>query len=137
MTSRKRTKKERKAEAAAQAAAQAERERPWWMTVAGWGEDRACCNHGCRIVPAVVHPVSRFMGEIMPKSSIFYAADKVLQHHRDVWADATHREIQMAIRIMVTMGTNLILNDLYLEIDRNCAIQSQRNCAHYILQLEQ
>ena len=77
------------------------------------------------------------MGKIMPKSSIFYAADKVLQYHRDVWADVTHREIQMAIGIMVTMGTNLILNDLYLKIDRKCAIQSQRNCAYYILQLKQ
>jgi hypothetical protein len=77
------------------------------------------------------------MGEIMLKSSIFYATDKVLQHHRNVWVDATHCEIQMAIGIMVTMGTNLTLNNLYLKIDRKCAIQLQRNCAYYILQLEQ
>ena len=65
LPSRKRTKvKERKAKAEAQAASHAESERPWWMIVAGWAEGRAC------------HPVSRFMDEIMSKSSKFYAIEQ-------------------------------------------------------------
>ena len=59
--------------------------------------------------------------------------NKVLQHHRDVWTDASHRE--MAIH----HGDDVDKPHIERPVSRhrNWAIQSQRNYAYYILQLEQ
>jgi len=75
------------------------------------------CSHGCPIIPAPGHVVSRFMSALLgyeckmdALKTPYHIADSLsftFKQHPEVWDDATLRN--MARGIVLTMGTNLVL----------------------------
>ena len=117
MPSRKRNKgKERKAKKAEKDKLQEDELRASWeLWVHGpcrEGEER--CNHGLQfsVLPAF-HAVTKFMNTFMEglnsgDLAIHSIIKITVEKHPDVWTDAGHR--QMVSDILLTMGTNMILN---------------------------
>ena len=87
------------------------------------------CNHGY-VIPASGHAVHIFMNsfeEAMLSGAMLEHITKTFQQHREVWQDATMRD--MAISIISSIGTNFILED----IDQ---IETARGVAMGIILLE-
>ena len=103
MPSRKRNKgKERKAKKEASC---------WWRRIAQ-PAPAASCNHGCPQLPPRDHPVSRFMATLEArygrKIALVALLENLFTTHPEVWKNDEHR--QMAIDILLSMGTNTILS---------------------------
>lgn len=120
MTSRKRNKgKERKAKKDAARLG-------WWKK---WIPEGAC-THGCVVVPPPGHAVSRFMNSFAPKMTygaveIFDTASVMMStfdKHPEVWSNAEYQ--QMAINIIVSVGTNMILSGVNEEDNYSMKLSS-------------
>ena len=105
MPSRKRNKgKERRAK-------REEAKGAWWrgLAIGGCCESEASCGHGCIAIPSPGHAVSVFMNTYNTAHdgaiSFFTGLENTFKC--DVWNSAQHR--QMAIDILLSMGTNIIL----------------------------
>ena len=126
MPSRKRNKgKERKAKKEAKAGAFwrgwaiGDRDISPWSPGSGERDD-AQCTHGC-VLPPRDHAVSRFMNsfeEARRKNSVLNAMSSTVDAHPRVWNDANHR--QMVVNILLSVGTNMILNEELMKIDDKC-----------------
>ena len=141
MPSRKRNKgKERKAKK------QEKESEDWWRSWVIGPPTQHPCNHGCVTIPPSNHHVCRFLNtkyDLMKTFTeewvefdgrkVLMIAKKTFDLHPDFWNDAEHR--QMAIAIMLRMGTNLSLDDG--ESDDDMAIlRSQWYLANAILILD-
>ena len=86
----------------------------WWKNWNREGE-RTSCTHGCVVLPPPDHAVLRFMNSFEAKTQcgafqIFELSEvmeKTFKLHPEVWNNDEYR--QMAISILVSVGTNLIL----------------------------
>ena len=132
MPSRKRNKgKERRAKKEAATASPS----TLWETWALGTSLSSVCNHGC-VIPPPNHAVRSFMhtfDEALSGEGGTYDLVEVIgntfQKHPEVWNDTKHR--QMAIGVLLRMGTNMIMNTLD---DNN--YQFERHLGIAILALE-
>ena len=122
MPSRKRNKgKERRAKK--EAAIQDNRWRSWAVGPS------TSCNHGCVTIPPPGHAVAKFMNtfeEALCGNHVFGVLSDMLHAHTGVWDSDEHR--QMAIDVLLSIGTNMILHR-----DRIDTYDHVRNIAQAIL----
>ena len=97
------------------------------------------CTHGCIDVPPPDHAVCRFMNKFYEEwagkcgADLFVVMKRTFDAHSDVWNNANYR--QTTIRVMLRMGTNLILDDGSSDDDSNVR-RTQSRIANSILILD-
>ena len=83
----------------------------FWVMV---GQTYNLCTHGCPVLPALDHAVSRFMDDLWdhstnPWKSYIILMKDTFDNHRQVCDNATLRKL--ASDIMVAIGTNFVILD--------------------------
>jgi hypothetical protein len=87
-----------------------EQNRTTFLSVASSPSD-VLCNHRCPTIPDPSHPVAKFMNSLKGHEKagpLIGVMKNSFKHHREVWEVAALRK--MAIGVLVTMGTNIILS---------------------------